>query len=113
MGLLGVGGPGAAADSGESPGDAHLRRPRAQGWAQDRLCKASELNKLTVPHGRGPACLPPGVVGGRGWGEDAAAWEGGGQGAELDAPRGTWARGGFLKARLLCQSLQLRLRPAH
>lgn len=34
------------------------------------LCKASELNKLTVLQGRGPACLPPEVVGGQGGGRE-------------------------------------------
>lgn len=37
------------------PGAAHLRL-LGSGLPGDRLCKASEQNKLTVPQGRG-ACL--------------------------------------------------------
>lgn len=83
-------GPRAAADSGGSLGDAHLRPPGAQGWAQDRLCKASELNKLTVPQGRGPACLPP--RGGRTADRGRERLRPSGPKGRLAAPRGTWAQ---------------------
>lgn len=100
MGLLGGGVvPGLLLTvGGGSPSDAHLCPPGAQGWAQDRLCKASELNKLTVPQERG-ACLP-------------APWGEGGEGdAEaVQAKEPSWLShgapghgGGFHKARLLCQ----------
>lgn len=92
LGGMGGGCPGAAADSGGPQVPPTCACP-GLAWAQDRLCKASEQNKLTVPWERGPACLPPGVAGGRGWGRCCdLGWRGGRPGAELAALWGTWAR---------------------
>lgn len=43
--------------------------PGLRSWAQDRLCKASELNKLTVLQGQGPALPCPWGGGGGAGGE--------------------------------------------
>lgn len=86
--------------SGGVPGDAYFG---AQGLGQDRLCKASRLNKLTVLQGRGlPAC-PWGGGGGAGGGRDDGLW------GQAGCPReATEAHGG--SAAHLSQGLQLRLR---
>lgn len=89
VGLLGVGGcPGAAADSGGPQVPPTCACP-GLGWAQDRLCKASEQNKLTVPRRGGlPAC----PLGRRACGGDAATLVGGVGGRGRAALWGTWAR---------------------
>lgn len=63
-----------------------------------RLCKAREQNKLTVPQG---GSWPAALWGGSGGGDGAVSWG-----------RKEGHLGRFLKARLLCQGLQLRFCPA-